>query len=132
MKALIAEDDFASRKVLQKFLAEFGDCDVAVNGKEAVQAYAMAMAENEPYDLVCLDIMMPEMDGQEVLKRIRESERAHGITQQQEVKIIMTTALDSPHEVVEAYYRGGCTAYLVKPIQRRKLLETLKVYDLLP
>lgn len=132
MKALIAEDDFASRKVLQKFLSDFGDCDVAVNGKEAVQAYQMAVSEDEPYDLICLDIMMPEMDGQEVLKRIREHEKERGVSQQQEVKIVMTTALDSPHEVVEAYYRGGCTAYLVKPIQKRKLIETLKAYELIP
>ena len=74
MKALIVEDDFTSRLLLQGLLQPFGVCHVCINGKEAVEAFKIALDQKEPYDLVCLDIMMPEMDGQTALKEIRAIE----------------------------------------------------------
>ena len=59
MKILLAEDDFATRKFMLSFLSKYGECDVTVDGMEAVDAYLMALEDGEPYDLVCLDIMMP-------------------------------------------------------------------------
>ncbi|MEO5357529.1 MAG: response regulator [Nitrospirae bacterium YQR-1] len=128
MKVLIAEDDFTSRQFLQKLLGTYGRCDVVINGREAIDAHAIALEMNEPYDLICLDIMMPEVDGMEALKAIRIKERALNISLQQEVKIIMTTALDSPRDFIEAHYSGGCTDYLVKPIDTKKLLKLLGNY----
>mgnify|MGYP001440927456 CR=1 FL=1 len=125
MKTLVVEDDFTSRLVLQKMLSPYGQCDVAVNGLEAVQAFDIAMNEQKPYDLICLDIMMPEMDGKEALKIIREKEKELNISPKDETKIIMVTALDTAHEVIEAYYKGGCTSYLVKPIERKKILKAI-------
>lgn len=55
MRILIAEDDFASRKVILKFLSVYGECDVTVDGMEAVDAFMMALEEDNPYDLICLD-----------------------------------------------------------------------------
>lgn len=126
MKFLIAEDDFTSRMLLQTYLSKFGRCDVVVNGKEAVSAFRIALKENEPYDLVCLDIMMPEMDGQQALRHIREHEKQRGVRQQDEVKIVMTTALDSPRDVFKAYYKNGCTSYIVKPISSERLFSELR------
>jgi len=126
MRVLIVEDDFTSRKLLQTILAPFGDCDMAVNGREAVEAFEAAGKQGKPYDLVCLDIMMPEMDGQEALKRIRAMERADGITSAQESKVVMTTALDDPKNVVEAYYKGGATSYIPKPIDRQLFIHLLR------
>ena len=121
MRILVVEDDFISRKVLRKMLAPFGESDFALNGVEALQAHKMAIREKQPYELICLDIMMPGMDGQQALKGIREHEKEIGVQPADEVKIIMTTALDAPRDVVEAYYRGGCTSYLIKPIDKIKL-----------
>lgn len=126
MRALVVEDDFISRMILQKILLQFGVCDVVVNGKEAVQAFSMAVAEGNPYDLICLDIMMPEMNGTEALHLIRQKESEMKILPKDEVKIVMTTALDTAREVIDAYYKGGCTAYLVKPISKAKIIETIK------
>lgn len=131
MRILIVEDDFTSRRLLQKMLSEYGECDVAVNGEEAVEAFELAHRDKRPYALVCLDIMMPEMDGQQVLKTVRQMEKELGIPARSEVKVIMTTALDSPRDVIEAYYRGGCTDYLVKPIEKKKLVEKLHACKLL-
>jgi two-component system, chemotaxis family, chemotaxis protein CheY len=131
MKALVVEDDFVSRLVLQKIIAPFGLCDVAVNGIEAVQAFNLAVREGQRYDLICLDIMMPEMDGKEALKIIRQKEREAGILPSNETKIVMITALDTPKEVIEVYYKGGCTAYLVKPIEKIRVINTLREIEVI-
>jgi PAS domain S-box-containing protein len=121
MKILIAEDEPISRRIIEKNLSRLGRCDTVVDGAEAVEAFKLAAEDGTPYDLICLDIMMPGVDGQAALKQIREIERQMGIRGPWEVKVIMLTALDDPHSVVEAYYRGGATSYLVKPIEVEKL-----------
>ncbi len=131
MKTLIAEDDFTSRLLLQEILSPYGECHVAVNGKEATEAFKTALAGHRPYDAVCLDIMMPEMDGQEALKQIREVEKQAGIPELQGAKVIMTSALDDPKNVFEAYDKGGATAYLVKPVKKAKLLDLVKEFGLI-
>jgi len=73
MKILLAEDDFATRKFMLNFLSKYGECDVTVDGMEAVDAFMMALEDGEPYDLVCLDIMMPVMDGFEVLNSLKKT-----------------------------------------------------------
>ena len=75
MKILLAEDDFVTRKFMASFLSKYGECDVTVDGMEAVDAFMLALEEGEPYDLVCLDIMMPVMDGYQALMGIRKLEK---------------------------------------------------------
>jgi len=124
MKMLIAEDDFTSRLLLQKLLKSYGPCHIAANGKEAVEAVRMAYESGEPYDLICLDIMMPEMDGQEALRQIRTQEETMGIMPSKGAKVVMTTALGDPKNVMTAFH-GLCDAYLTKPIQKAELLKVL-------
>ena len=130
MKTLVVEDDFTSRRLLQRILAKYGDVDVATNGVEALQAFRLSMEESTAYDLICLDIMMPELDGQEVLKEIRRREAEKGIHLPGGAKIIMTTALGDRKNIMEAF-RSQCEAYLVKPIDKRKLLEHLRDLSLI-
>jgi two-component system chemotaxis response regulator CheY len=130
MRFLIVEDDFISRRLMQKMLSPFGDCDIAVNGREALTAFSAALAEKAPYALICLDVMMPEMDGHQALKEIRRIEREAGLEPSREVKVLMTTSLDSPRDVMEAYFKGGCNGYLVKPIERLKLVAFLKEFKI--
>ncbi len=125
MKVLVVEDDFISRNFLQKLLGKFGACDVAVNGEEALVAFNHAHSEKAPYDLICLDIMMPEMDGQETLKRLRAIEEGLGIGGLAGVKIIMTTALGDKTTVLNCF-KNGCEAYLVKPIMKDKLIAKMQ------
>lgn len=130
MKFLIVEDDFTARKLLQMYLSDYGDCFIAVNGNEAVEAVQQALEEAQPYDLVCLDIMMPEMDGHGVLKTIRHMEKEHGISGLDSVKVIMTTALrDSKH--ITGAFSTGCEAYIVKPVGKEKLLEEMEKLGLI-
>jgi two-component system chemotaxis response regulator CheY len=129
MRALIAEDDFTSRLMLQKLLAPYGESHVAVDGKEALDAFRAARQKRRPYDLVCLDIMMPEMDGQSVLREIRAIEEGAGISTGRGARILMTTALKDPKNVMTAF-RELCDGYLVKPIDKTKLLKHLKEFGL--
>ena len=110
---------------MQRYLSSYGDCDIAVDGNEAVEAFRQAMDEKELYELICLDIMMPNMDGHEALKAIRRIESEHGINGLDGVKVIMTTALGDSKNVMESF-REGCEAYIVKPVEKDKLLEEME------
>ncbi len=126
MRILVVEDDFASRRMMQRLLASYGEVDVVVDGEEAIDAFKIAWEESKPYDIVFMDIMMPRMNGQEALRRIRTAEREMGIQPVDEVKIIMTTVMEDPKNVIEAYQDGGATAYLVKPIDLDKVKKELE------
>ena len=130
MKILIAEDDLASRRFLSKYLSQYGEVDLVVDGLEALDAYLMAIKENAPYDLICLDIMMPKVDGVKVLKVIRDYELKQGITPEKRAKAIMTTALAETDYVNQAF-EIGCEAYAAKPIDTNKMLEVLKKLGLI-
>jgi two-component system chemotaxis response regulator CheY len=125
MKILIVEDDFGSRRMMQKMLEKYGPVDVVVDGEESVEAFKLAWEDSSPYTIVFMDIMMPKMDGHEALKRLRELEHEMGIKPTDEVKVIMTSVLEDPKNVIEAYYGGAATSYLIKPIDREKLEEEL-------
>lgn len=130
MKTLIVEDDFAARKLMQRWLSSCSDCDIAVNGIEAVDAFNEALKEGAPYDLICLDIMMPQMDGHQTLEAIRQLESDHGIGGLDGVKVIMTTALGDSKHVMDAF-REGCEGYIVKPVEKQKLLTEMEKLGLL-
>ncbi len=131
MRTLIVEDDFSSRLLLQTFLSRYGECHVAINGNEALQAFRLACRGKEKYDLICMDIMMPEMDGQTAVRRIRELEVSEGILSSVGVKIIMTTALDDVKNVMESF-GSLCDAYVFKPVDTVLLLGHLQKLALVP
>jgi two-component system, chemotaxis family, chemotaxis protein CheY len=125
MKILIVEDDFTSRVVMQEFLKPFGDCHIAVNGLEAMEAFRLANTQNAPYDLICLDIMMPELGGHGVLTQIRADEESNGVQPNNAVKVVMTTALSDPRNVMKSFSEQ-CEAYIVKPVKRETLINTMR------
>ena len=115
MKILLAEDDSASRKFMGKILDKYGETDITVNGLEAVDAYLMAQDDDEPYDMVVLDVMMPMLDGYQVLSTIRKLEAEKNIPMEKRAKVIMTTALNEELNVKKAM-EIGCDAYVGKPV----------------
>lgn len=130
MRILLAEDDFVTRKFMMNFLSKYGDCDVTVDGMEAVDAFMMALEEDEPYDLVCLDIMMPVMDGYQALIGIRNLEKERNIPQEKVAKVIMATALNEEKNVKMAFDLG-CTIYSGKPINQERFEQALKKLGLI-
>ncbi len=130
MRILIAEDDYASRQFLFKFLSQYGECDMVIDGMEAVEAFIMSMRKKQPYDLVCLDIMMPKADGTKVLKVIRELEKQNNILPQNTSKVIMISALNETDIVFDSFDTGS-EAYAVKPLNTEKFIKLLEKLQLI-
>ncbi len=131
MKALVVEDDFISRTMLQEILAPYGTCHVAANGHECMAAFQQALGRGEPYDLICLDIMMPEMDGQTALKELRQMEQTSGIGGSNLAKVIMVTALSDAKNIMHSFMKGTCQAYLTKPVNADELIEKCRELGLI-
>ncbi len=129
MKFLIAEDELTSRLLLQNMLNRYGKCHLATNGLDAVKAVRDALEAGEPYDLICLDIEMPQMDGHTALKEIRAAEESHGITSDNAATVVMTTVSEKTQDVTMAYDRL-CDGYLVKPIAKVDLMVYLQTAGL--
>ena len=125
MKILIAEDEPVSREILQLVMGDFGICVGVVNGQEACDAFVRAYEQNDPYRLVCLDVVMPVIDGIETLKLIREFEKGLGLLPKEQAKIVMISAMGDPAHVMESFYRL-CDGYLVKPADSRDIRALLK------
>jgi two-component system chemotaxis response regulator CheY len=125
MRILIAEDDLASRKYLFKILSEYGECDLTVNGLEVVEAFLTAWDLGRPYDLICLDIMMPQVDGIKALQAIRDLERQKKVDDANKAKVIMITALNDK-ETVFSSFETGCEAFAAKPVDMQKLVEVMR------
>lgn len=124
-KVLIVDDNFVNRKILMKFLEKVATFDIVVNGLEAIEAVKLSHKEKQPYDLILLDIMMPEMDGQETLRRIRDLEKRNGVYTLDGVKVIMVTAVSDPKSIMKAF-RSGCESYIVKPVTRQSLFHEMR------
>ncbi len=130
MKCLIAEDHLLSRRILKELLSSQFDCDIAVNGQEAIDSFVLAHESKRPYDVIFMDIMMPVVDGLEALQCIRTLERKMAIPHNLAVKVIMTTALDDPHTVIKSFNECEADAYIVKPLSRHKLANELRKLQL--
>lgn len=114
---LIAEDHLDSRDAMRALLEAFGfHVIVAVDGRQAVE---VALAEAP--DLILMDIMMPEMDGFEATRRLRQHQSTAGIP------IIAVTAMEGAQRLA---LQAGANDYVRKPIDIRGLIA--KVHDWLP
>jgi two-component system chemotaxis response regulator CheY len=131
MRFLIAEDEFLARRILQRFLEPYGTVEIAADGEEAFEAVKASLETQQPYDLICLDVLMPKRDGQATLTRIRELEAARGVPHGKGAKIIMATGLSDSATVLTAF-REHCDGFLVKPIEHAKLLALMQQFGLVP
>ena len=125
MKFLVVEDDVVSYTIVDKILSHYGVSVIATDGLAAVTAFESALSSGERFDAVFLDIMLPKIDGQEALKRIRALENKQGILGEDGVKIVMITALGDNHNIMEAF-RSQCEGYIVKPVTREKMAVQLQ------
>jgi len=125
MRFLVVDDDFQTRSLIQRLLHPYGFTDVATDGEEAVEAFRLALKQGEPYDLITLDILMPNIDGQEALRELREIEKEMQIPEDKAVRVIMVSGLDDAKEVHDAFFLGSATSYMVKPIHDQTLFKEI-------
>lgn len=125
MNILIVEDDSVSSTLLEALLKPYGTCEIVNDGKKAMIAFKNALVARSPHNLVCLDIMLPEFDGQYLLRHFRQMEEEHGINGLDGAKIVMVTALGDRRNIIEAF-RSQCEGYIVKPIRKEKVLSQLR------
>jgi two-component system chemotaxis response regulator CheY len=132
MRILVVDDDYVSRVQTKALLSNYGDCDAAPDGALALDLIKSAHAENAPYELITLDVDMPTMRGQEVLRLIREFETSNGLAHRgTEAKVLMVSALDDGKSIMSSF-RQGCEGYVVKPLTPSKLAEALEHLRMLP
>ena len=127
MRSLVVDDGLVGRKVLCHYLAAYGPCDSADDGVQGVAAAEKAIQEGDPYDLICLDNIMPNMDGQEALGRIREIERGVGMAGDARSVIFMISAEEDDGPAAGA----DLDAYLVKPLEPNQLVAALQLFNLI-
>ena len=131
LNILIVDDEIIAGKVMASYLNPYGVCDVITEGRGAVEQVEQFIQNHAAsYDLICLDINMPGMDGLEVLQEIRRLEAEYGIDAADSARVIMATLMNDSHHVSRAFM-NQCEIYLVKPIQRDELLRQLVALGLI-
>jgi two-component system chemotaxis response regulator CheY len=131
MKCLIIDDEEFNRDFAATLLEGLAECDGASDGNEAVAKFSQALEGGTPYDLILMDIIMPDMNGHETAKAIRAIEMERGFDVGKRVKIVMLTSLNSPQDAMEAFCSAQSAAYIVKPISKEKLLGIISKLGLL-
>jgi two-component system, chemotaxis family, chemotaxis protein CheY len=125
MKTLVVEDVCMMRNLLKRLLSPYGKCDTVEDGREALIKFNQAWTSEDKYDVIFLDLMLPEISGDEVLKEIRDLENYMGVKSKEQVKIIICSAL-SDYENVIKVVKSQCDAYISKPFDKKTIFKTLK------
>ncbi len=125
MKTLVVDDNLVNRTSIEKIMEKIGEVEIAESGKDAIDLFELCLIHGNPFDLVLLDIVMPEMDGITVLKNLRHIEEAKKIKEKDRVKIVMVTS-HAHKDIVMTAMKVGCDGYIVKPFERTIIIEKLK------
>lgn len=130
MKALIVDDVKMVGKLLANFLAPYGEIKIVPDGWQAIVEFNQAWMKDKPFELVCLDIMLPVYSGYDVLRSFRKIEDDAKIPKNKRSKIVMISALYDEKNITDAY-SGGCDGYITKPFSQAKVLEELEKLGLI-
>ncbi len=124
MRILVVDDELVSRKKMAKIVSDFGKVDSVKNGKAALSTVKTALEDWKLYNLITLDVSMPEVSGIEVLSGIRQLEKERGLDDEEKAKILMVTS-HSDVETVKACV-GKCDGYVIKPFNKEVMVEKMK------
>lgn len=126
MRFLIVDDDESIHMYLQGVLAPFAVCDNAFSGEEAMNMFMQAHRDMRPYDVVFMDILMPELDGHKTAERLRQQEIQLGVSQENQFNLVMITSLVDNRNVSKAFFNTFASCYIVKPFDKDKVLDELR------
>ena len=120
MKTLIVEDDPISAKLLEKFVEKFSDVVIADNGQKTISAVKSALNTHHHFDLIFLDILLPDKNGIDLLKEIRSLESS-----KQRSKVIMLSSLKDLSSTEKAF-QSLCDGYIVKPFEHETTVAQIR------
>ena len=118
MKTLIVDDELVSREKMKKIMDSLGECVAVESGSEAIIAFKDGVETGAAFDLITLDVSMPEVDGMEVLFRIREIEKENMVPKDKQIKVMMVTS-QSDKDTIITCVQAGCNEYIVKPFNKK-------------
>lgn len=129
MHILVVDDEVASRSKMKTLMKTFGEVQSAENGMDAINLFEKAIESGRPFQLVTLDIEMPDLQGTEVLQLIRQIEKDNHIAPHQRAKIMMVTCRLEKQKVVDCI-QTGCDAYIAKPFNIKAVQEKINKFGL--
>jgi signal transduction histidine kinase/DNA-binding response OmpR family regulator len=122
LSILVAEDNQINALLIRSLLGRLGhDAVITTNGAEALESWLSAKAAGTPYDLVLMDIQMPQLNGIETTKRIRTLEAGEPGGRTPILALTANTLVEDRYACFEA----GMDGFLIKPLDREKLAEAL-------
>ena len=122
LSILVAEDNQINALLIRSLLGRLGhDTVITTNGAEALESWLSAKSAGTPYDLVLMDIQMPQLDGIETTKRIRILEAGEPGRRTPILALTANTLVEDRYACFEA----GMDGFLIKPLDREKLAEAL-------
>lgn len=125
MKLLIIDDDVESCRLLEKRLERYGADIYVADGRTACDMFRAAQQKGAPFDVIFLDIVMPGVDGHEILVRIREWEEQHLGPDDERAKVVMVSAMKDTKNIF-ASVKEGCDEYMTKPIRRQGVIDVMQ------
>ncbi len=128
MRSLVIDDEFMAGMKLAELLKPHGSCRTAVTANQALTLFRSALRAGEPYELVTIDIQLPDMNGLDLLRALQQAEAE---SRHPPARKLMVSANGTRDNVRSAACRG-CDGFLIKPVQRDALLARLVALGLVP
>ncbi|MFC1532055.1 HDOD domain-containing protein [Thermodesulfobacteriota bacterium] len=125
MKILIVDDELVSRMKMQKIMNSIGECEAVESGSAAVMSFSSALKNKAPFELITLDVSMPEMNGIEILNKYRAIEKEMKVPNEKQVKVMMVTS-QADKETIITCVKAGCNDYITKPFDKAIIISKLQ------
>ena len=122
---LVVEDEEMSRTMLTDILSVYAPTDSAVNGEAGLRLFEQALSSGKPYSLVCVDLMMPVMNGLALVREIKKIEADNLSFGDGHTRVFVVTSNTCPWVKSELVLENLCDDYILKPYDRARIVTSL-------
>lgn len=130
-KFLIVDDDERMAQLVAQKLDKHAICTISLGGDDAMLQFEHHLREKSPFDAVFMDIEMPNMNGHEVVEKLRSIEKKNKVDPLKSFKLIMLTAHKDVKNVSKSFFQGHADGYIHKESLANNFLEELKKIQLI-